>query len=377
MHDLLNYSPSYPTVKEIDLTAFQENIITFKKRLHKVKLLAVIKTNAYGHGILPISRAAVHAGANRLGVTTVEEGILLRENGIKIPIQILSAIFPEQAADVVTYGLTASVSSERLASALSEAAVKQNRVVRGHLKIDTGLHRFGIDPQQAIEFCEISYDLPNLDFEGIYTHFSNADEGDWKTTESQFSLFMNTVLQLREKGFTFPVHHVGGSTIAIERTDMHLDMVRPGIALFGYQPAPRQKKMITLKPVMKLTTKVLQLRDLAPGIPVGYGGYYVTKSNEKLAILPIGHGDGYKRALSKKGGVLVAGRRAKIVGTISLDQTIIDVTHIPNVSEGDEVVLIGQMGEDEITAQEVAGWMDSIADEVLSSLMERIPGKYV
>lgn len=310
--------------------------------------MAVVKTNAYGHGILQISRAAVNTGADRIGVTTVEEGVLLRENGIGIPIHILSSILPDRAADIVTYRLTASVSSGELAQALSKEAVKQNQKAYAHLKIDTGLHRFGIEPKEVGAFCRSFYNLPALEWEGVYTHFSSADEGDWETTKRQFLLFQNTMTKLEEKGFYFPVQHVGGSTIAIERSDMHLDMVRVGIALFGYHPTPRQIKMITLKPVMKLTTKVLHIKHLPAGTPVGYGGTYITKTGETLAILPIGHGDGYKRALSNKGTVLVAGKRAKIVGTISLDQTIIDITDIPDVYEGDEVVLIGKMGADTI-----------------------------
>lgn len=371
-----NVSSNHPTVAKIDLVAFRENIRTFKSHVNKGMLLAVVKTNAYGHGILPTSHAAIEAGADRLGVTTVEEGTQLRKSGIKIPIQLLSSIFPEQAADVVAYGLIASVSSRRLANALSEAAIKQNKEVCVHLKIDTGLHRFGIDPKEATEFCRAVYGLPSLKWEGVYTHFSSADEGDWQTTENQFSLFMETVVGLREKGFLFQVHHVGGSTIAIERPDMYLDMVRVGIALFGYTSSQQQKKLIALKPVMKLTTKIAQVRNLPPNTPVGYGGEYVTTSNERLAILPIGHGDGYKRALSNKGAVLVGGKRAKIVGTISLDQMVVDITNIDDVGEADEVVLIGKMGEDEITARDVAGWADSIVDEVLASLMERVVRRY-
>lgn len=375
--NLWNISSNHPTVAKIDLAAFRENIRTFKSHLNKGMLLAVVKTNAYGHGILPISHAAIESGADRLGVTTVEEGILLRKGGIKIPIQLLSSIFPEQATDVVTYGLTASVSSERLVTALSKAAIKQNKEVCVHLKIDTGLHRFGIDPQEAVKFCEMYYTLPGLKWEGVYTHFSSADEGDWQTTEKQFSLFMETVAELREKGFSFRVHHVGGSTIAIERPDMYLDMVRVGIALFGYTPARRQKRLIALKPVMKLTTKVLQVRQLPANTSVGYGGGYVTTTNEKLAILPIGHGDGYKRALSNKGEVLVGGKCAKIVGTISLDQMVVDVTNIDAIKEADEVVLIGRMETEEITARDVADWADTIVDEVLASMMERVVRKYV
>ncbi len=340
-------------------------------------LLAVVKTNAYGHGIVPISREAIRAGAEWLGVTTVEEGVLLRKSGITAPILLLSSITSEQVTDSVTYNLTASISTERFAYAISNEALMQNRIANVHLKLDTGLHRFGIGPHQVIDFCKSCYHLPGLNWEGIYTHFSSADEGDWVTTESQFNLFKNTVATLKQHGFIFPIRHVGGSTIAIERADMHLDMVRPGVALFGYHPALRQRKDMTLKRVMKLKSKLIHVRSLPPNTPVGYGGGYITTSTEKIAIVPIGHGDGYKRSLSTKGEMLVNGKRAKIVGTISLDQTLINVTTIPNASIGDEVVLIGTQGEEEISTREVAEWMDSIVDEVVASLMERIQRVYV
>ena len=367
----------HPTIAEIDLSALKDNVKTLKMAAGKCMLLAVIKTNAYGHGIVPIGTAAAEAGAERLGVTAVAEGAVLRENGIDVPIHLLSAIMPEEAEAVIAYDLRASVSSTKLAHALSRQAIRKGKSISVHLKIDTGLHRFGIDPDKAIEFCQSCYHLPNLHWEGIYTHFSSADEADWETTEKQFALFMDTIAELASRGFHFPIHHVGGSTIAIERKDMHLDMIRPGITLFGYQPNRRQEKMISLKPVMKLKSKILSVKELPPNTPIGYGGTYITNKSEKIAIIPIGHGDGYQRGLSNKGEMLVGGKRAKIVGTISLDQTLIDVTTIPDVNAGDEVVLLGSQGEEVITARDLADWMGSIVDEVLASVMERVRRVYV
>ncbi len=335
-----------PTKAEVDLTAFRDNVKAFKNIAvdSDSRLMAVIKTNAYGHGVVPIGHAAIEAGADRLGVTTVEEGALLRENGIDVPIHILSTIMPAQATDAVTYDLTVSVSSSELAEAIHAAAVSQEKTAPVHLKLDTGLHRFGIAPEYAREFCRSCYHLSGLFWEGIYTHFSSADEGLWETTEKQFSLFMDTVLDLNECGYNFPIRHAGASTIAIERRDMHLDMIRTGVALFGYPPEVRQQGMVPLKPVMALKSRILHVRTLPPNSSVGYGGNYVTSGYEKLAIVPVGHGDGYKRALSNKGEVLVRGKRAAIAGEISLDQMIINVTHISDVQEEDEVVLIGCQG---------------------------------
>ncbi|WP_040957125.1 alanine racemase [Virgibacillus sp. SK37] len=366
----------HPTIAEISMSAFRENICKLKKHAPQASMLAVIKTNAYGHGVVPMGVAAVASGAERLGVTTVEEGVLLREHGLLVPIHILSSIIPEQAAVSVAYDLTISISSIAIAKRLSDEAINQAKIATVHLKVDTGLHRFGVEPNQIISFCETTYHLPGLKWEGIYTHFSSADEGDWKQTEKEFSLFQKTVIQLEQSGYHFPFQHAGGSTITLERKDMHLDMVRPGVALFGYTPAIRQEKKLSLKPVMTLKSRLLQLREIPPGTPVGYSGSYVSSSVEKIGVVPIGHGDGYKRALSNKGEMLVRGKRAKIIGTISLDQTLINVTNIYGVEEGDQVVLLGEQGREKIGAREIAKWADSNIDEVLASLTERIPRKY-
>lgn len=376
MHSVpLTYSVS--TVAEVNLSAFQRNLSRLKQMAGNQELLAVIKTNAYGHGIVPVGHAAVEAGAKRLGVSTMEDAIALRDSGITVPIQLLSMITPDQAEAVVSYALTASVSSVKVANAISRAADMIGRTATVHLKIDTGLHRFGLEPNEAVSFCKDCYPLPSLHWEGVYTHLSCADEGDWQITEKQFRLFLATVNDLEKHGFYFSIRHAGASTITMERKDMHLDMVRPGISLFGYPPAERQRKWMALEPVLSLKSNLLQIKELPPNTPIGYGGTYVTRKTEKIAVVPIGIGDGYQRILSNRAEMLVRGRRAQVVGSISLDQTFLNVTGIPDVAEGDEVVIIGKQGTDAILATEVAGWMDSIVDEVLAALMPRVPRFYV
>lgn len=374
---LLNALVENHTVAEINLSHFEHNIKAIRNKIPNSIMLAVIKTDAYGHGIVPIAKRAIETGVERLGVTTVEEGALLRENGIHIPIHILSPNTLDQAKNVVYYHLTPSVSSVDQAKALSKETVKQNKKIVVHVKVNTGLQRFGIETENAIDFFKQCYELPGIEWEGIYTHFSSADEGDWITTEKQFQLFLTTVKRLKREGYKFQLHHVGASTIALERKDMHLDMVRPGIALFGYQPDERQEKLVTLKPAMSLKTILIQTRTLPPKTSLGYGGNYVTRGRERIGIIPIGHGDGYKRRLSNNGKVLVRGRKADIVGTISLDQTFINLTAVSEAKEGDEIVLIGEQGNSSITARDVANWIHSNVDEVLASLMSRIKRIYV
>ena len=366
-----------PTIAEIDLSAFSHNLNQFKNLAPDILLLAVIKTNAYGHGVFRIAQEAIDAGADRLGITTVEEGAYLRVNGVTSPIHLLCTVPFEQIKDIVTYDFIPSISTLEFAEKLSEEAEKAGKIIPVHAKIDVGLHRFGMAPEETGSFFRSSGSLPGISFEGIYTHFSEADEANWDMTERQFSLFQHTVGDLEEEGYHFPIKHVGASTIALERPDMYGDMIRPGIGLFGYTPDIRQENMIPLKPVLALKSKVLRVRKVPMNDGIGYGGNFVTGKECKIAIIPIGHGDGYSRFLSNKGEVLIRGKRAPIIGTISLDQTFVDVTAVPNVAEGDEVVLIGKQGYEEITAREVAVWMGSIVDEVLASLSERIERVYV
>ncbi|MFC3039557.1 alanine racemase [Virgibacillus xinjiangensis] len=365
-----------PTEAIVHLHKYHENVKKVKKHLHQTWLMAVVKTNAYGHGVVQISKEAVKAGADRLGVSSVAEGVLLRKEGIRIPIQILGAIPGTLADDAVAYDLIGSISTKEQALAFSKAAVRHRKWGHVHLKIDTGLHRFGVPPEEAHDFLEECRGLPNLYWEGVYTHFSHADDGDWQRTESQYEKFLQTIQALEEKGWAFPVRHAGGSTIMLERQDMYLDMVRPGISLFGYPPAARQRSILDLEPVMEVKTRILQLHDLSAQTSIGYGGSYTCPSRRKIAVVPVGHGDGYARSLSNRGQMIVRGQRAGIVGTISLDQTFLDVTDISGVCEGDEVILIGRQHEEQITAYEVAEWMDSITDEALASLKERIPRVY-
>jgi alanine racemase len=368
---------NHPTYAEINLSAFHSNVKALKAHItEKCKLLAVVKTDAYGHGIVPIAKEAVKAGADRLGVTTVNEGILLREAGINLPIQLLSPIGDGAYELAVHHDLIASVSSVEDAEALQAAALEQNKEALVHLKINTGLNRFGIEPEEASDFCESCYDLEGIRWEGIYTHFSHADEGDWKRTATQFHIFQSVVKTLENKGFSFPIHHVGGSTIALEKEKMHLDMVRPGIALFGYPPAKRQDGILPLKRVMTVRTKLIAIRDIREHQLVGYGGIYESPSVERIGIIQVGLGDGYKMALSNNGEVLIKGKRASVIGSISLDQSFIQLTHIPGVSYQDRVTILGEDGKESISARDIATWIQSNTDEVLASFTSRIRRVY-
>lgn len=374
---MVNLNAYRPTVAVIDLAAMRSNVKALKKLAGGKLFMAVVKTNAYGHGAVQAARAALQAGAGRLGVSLVEEGAILREAGITAPIHVLSAASPDQAKDIVEFNLIASVSSASLARELNAAAAAGGKKIKVHLKLDTGLHRFGVLPEDSPGFCEKVYGLPNLEWEGAYTHLSSADEGDWELTEQQVNLFKKALKNLEGRGYSFPVKHVGGSTIAIERPDMHFDMVRPGIALFGYCPSPRQEKLVRLEQVMSIKTRIAQVRDLPAGTPVGYSGAYRTGKDTRVAVLPVGFGDGYSRAVSGKAEVLVGGKRCRLAGKVSLDQVLVDLEPVPEAGEGDEVVLLGRQGGDMITGREMAEWMNGIPDQVVSTLTARMPRMYI
>jgi len=366
-----------PTVAVIKLRALRKNVESLKSLSRGKLFMAVLKADAYGHGLLEIAREVLRSGADRIGVSLVEEGAILRDSGIKIPIHVLSAVSPDQAQDVMDYDLISSVSDIEFIRKLSSVAQSRKRKAKVHLKIDTGLHRFGVLPDRAFQFCSEAYGLPNLEWEGAFTHLSDADNGDWKRTLDQVSLFEETLKDLGQRGFSFPIKHVGGSSIAIERPDMHFDMVRPGIALFGYCPSPRQEKLIKLSPVMEIRTKIIQIRRVGPHTRVGYGGIYRTDPETRIATLPIGFGDGYHRAIAGYAVGLVHGKRCKIAGSISLDQTLMDLAPVPEAREGDEVVLLGAQGNERITGWEMAGWMNGIPDQVISCLTKRMPKTYI
>jgi alanine racemase len=338
--------------------------------------MAVLKADAYGHGSVEVAKEVLKAGVDRIGVSLVEEGAHLRHSGIKAPIQVLSALSAEQAEDIIDCDLISSVSGIGFVRKLSSMAQERKKKAIVHLKIDTGLHRFGVLPDHAFQFCKETFRLPNLEWEGVFTHLSDADNGDWKLTSDQVYLFEETLRDLAGSGFIFPIKHVGGSSIAIERPDMHFDMVRPGISLFGYCPSTRQEKLVSLQQVMQIKTKITQIRSVEPLTKVGYGGGYRTEGWTRIGTLPIGFGDGYHKAFASHGVVLVQGNRCKIAGSISLDQTLIDLSPVPEAREGDEVVILGKQGDEIITGREMATWMDGVPDQVVACLTRRMRRVY-
>ena len=355
------------TWMEIDLDAIAQNVRNIKKLIgEKKELMAVVKGNAYGHDILEVSSVVLKNGASRLAVARLEEGIFLRKTGITVPILVLGLTLKQQAELLVSYNITPTVSEYEMIEKLSESAFKEDKIVKVHLKVDTGMGRIGIFSNHVLNFIKKAKVLKNVEIEGIFTHFSVADEKDKSYTEKQFGKFMEVLTFLEKEGIKIPVKHVSNSATLLDLPHMWLDLVRPGISLYGLYPSREVQKTVKLIPAHTFKTRIVFLKELPAGEYISYGRTYTTKQKRTvIASLPVGYADGYSRLLSNQGEVLVRGKRFPVIGRVCMDQTMIDVTNLPQVEIGDEVVLWGRQGEEEITVEEIAEKIGTINYEIV------------
>jgi alanine racemase len=356
-----------PTWVEINLDAIASNVKNIKKLIgDKKELMAVVKGNAYGHDILEIASVVLNNGANRLAVARLEEGIFLRKTGVTVPILVLGLTLKQQAELLVSYNITPTVCEYEMIEKLSESAIKKDKLIKVHLKVDTGMGRIGIFPHDILRFIKRVRILKNVEIEGIFTHFSVADEKDKTYTERQFHKFMEVLTTLEKEGVRILIKHVGNSATFFDLPHMWLDLVRPGISIYGLFPSIEVQKTIKLIPAHSFKTRIVFLKELSMGESIGYGRTYTTKKRRtKVASLPVGYADGYNRLLSNQGEVLVRGNRVSVIGRVCMDQTMIDVTDLPQVEIGDEVVLWGRQGQEEITVEEIADKIKTINYEVV------------
>ena len=354
------------TWTEVNLDAIAQNVKNIKKLIGKKKeLMAVVKGNAYGHDILEISSVVLENGATRLAVARLEEAIFLRKAGITVPILVLGLTLKPQAESLVSYDITPTVCEFEMIEKLSESAVQMNKMAKIHLKVDTGMGRIGIFPDDVLRFIKRIKTLKNVEIEGIFTHFSVADEKDKFYTEEQFRKFIEILTILEKEGIKIPIKHVGNSATLLDLPHMWLDMVRPGLAIYGLYPSKEVKKTINLIPAQQFKTKIVFIKELPRGESISYGRTYITKRRMRVASLPVGYADGYNRLLSNQGEVLVRGQRVPIIGRVCMDQCMIDVTNLTQVEIGDEVVLWGRQGEEMITVEEIAQKIRTINYEIV------------
>jgi alanine racemase len=376
---------------EIDLSAIAHNVEELRRITHpNARLMAVVKANGYGHGAVEVARCALQNGAERLGVARIDEGIQIREAGIKAPVLIFGYSPPELAAELLEYDLTQTVYTLAFARALSQTAVAIGKPIRIHLKVDTGMGRLGLLPQNfksrgsdristgAVEETLAIAGLKGLELEGIFTHFATADSTDKRYTENQLDLFLNYLSRLRAAGVHPAVKHAANSAALIDMPRSHLDMVRPGIAIYGLYPSGEvNKARITLKPAMTLRSTVIHLKKVPAGFHISYGITYTTRKPTTIATVPVGYADGLNRLLSSRGQMLVHGKRVPIVGRVCMDLTMLDVGSIDNIQVGDDAVIFGQQGNASITVDEMASVLNTISYEIVSTITARVPRVYL
>ncbi|WP_105615010.1 alanine racemase [Vallitalea okinawensis] len=370
----------YRVMAEVDLNAIAHNIDEIRRIIPRdTELMAVVKADAYGHGVFGICNTLLENCVDRLAVAILDEGVQLRKQGINLPILILGYT-PEVFSDkIVEYDLIQTVFTYSMARSISEVAYKLGKKAKIHIKIDTGMGRIGfLCNDQAINEIEQIYKLPHLDIEGMFTHFSKADEEDKSFTVNQINQFNAFNQRLEERGIHIPIKHAANSAAILDVGDSHFNMVRAGIILYGLYPSEfTNKDLIRLQPAMTLKTHVIFIKDVDQGTPISYGGTYLTPCKKKIATIPVGYGDGYSRLLSSKGGVLVHNEFAPIIGRICMDQFMIDVTHIKDIKVGDEVVLFGRQGDQMISFEDIASLMGTINYEVICMVGKRVPRGYL
>jgi alanine racemase len=361
-----------PLWAEIDLDALEHNVRVLKARAQGAQLWAVVKANAYGHGALAVSRAALEAGADGLCVVCLEEAEELRAGGIQAPILVMGPSEPAQARRLVELSVIPTVASRELALALADAAAALGVVQPVHLKVDTGLHRFGLPPREAIALAHYLRQVPTLRLEGLFTHFASAEDGDKTYTLEQYRLFLSVAAELD----WVPVRHVSNTATILDTPEMSLEMVRPGVGIYGCYPAgPRSD--VELRPVLSLKSRIVRLTWLEPGESVSYGRTWRARRRSLVGLVTCGYADGLPRVLSNRGWMLVRGRRVPVIGRVCMDMCMVDVTEVPDVAVGDEVVIIGRQGEEELRAEEMAALCDTISYEILCGIGPRVPRLFV
>lgn len=369
--------PDRPTWLEVDLSAIGRNTRLIQHLVGpNVRVLVSLKADAYGHGALRVARTVLHNGASWLGVATVSEAEPLRAAGIDAPVLVFGYTAPWQAREAVRLDVRATVYGMEIARALAYAARDLGRTARVHVKVDTGMARLGLraeDVEGIVAFVEALRGLPELEVEGIFTHFATADSADQGYAQRQLDRFLAVLAALERRGLRPPLAHAANSAAMLTLPEARFDMVRPGVAVYGLAPSDEVRLPEGFSPALAFKTQVAQVKWIPAGEGISYGATYVTERATRIAVLPVGYADGFRRAPANWGEVLVRGRRAPLVGRVCMDQCMIDVTHIPEVRLGDEVVLIGRQGDDELTAEAVAERLGTIAYEVVAELLARVP----
>jgi len=358
----------------ISLKAIAQNAAQIRKNISgNVKIMAVVKGDGYGHGAVEVSKAALRNGVEYLAVAIPEEGQLLREAGISSPILVLGLVLPEEAYKVVKYDLTQTAASFDLLKALDKEGHKAGKKVNVHVKVDTGLGRIGMNPKETTSFIRKARDLKYIYLEGLFSQFSSIYEKDQSFSKQQLFIFDAVIHDTECAGIHISLKHIASGDAAFLIPESRYNMIRPGMLIYGLYRSENLRGAIRLQPAMSFITRVIAIKTVPPNTPISYGRDFYTRRTTKVATLPVGYADGYRRNLANKADVIIKGRRARVIGRIAMDMCMVDVSEIDNVRVGDEVTLFGR----EISVDEIANHMGTNVDEVLTSIGKRVPRFYI
>jgi alanine racemase len=366
-----------PTLVEVDLSRLADNFHAIRRQVAPAKVMPILKANAYGHGLVPVAQQMEALGADIIGVAVLEEGMLLREHGVRSPILVLGGILGNQVPSFLKYDLTITASSEEKLCQIEQAAQEMGVRARVHLKIDTGMERVGVHYYSAESFLEAALKCRHIDLEGIYSHFANADELDLTNAHLQLERFLE-VLSFYEKHSLPPppLRHMANSPAILQLPEARFDLVRPGLLLYGVYPSREIPHTVPVRPALSWKSRVVYFKVIQPGHPVGYGSTWQTDHMVRAVTVPVGYGDGYFRNMSGKAQVLLRGKKYPVVGRISMDQVVVNIEW-DSAYNDDEVLLIGEMDGEAITCQDLADWAGTIPYEILTNINTRVPRVYV
>lgn len=368
-----------PNTLTIDLNPLAFNLEQIKRCVGmKTRIMGIVKSEAYGHGLVPVSKILEKNGVYALGVSFVHEALKLREAGIKIPIIVLCGIETDEEAEAVfENALTPVIFDLQSAKKLEKTAARKGGIINIHVKTDTGMGRLGVDPNLIMPFLKEVMKFRFLKTEALMSHLSSADEDDTAFTKNQIKQFKGVVEEARQMGMELDLNHLANSAGIVSYKDSHFDMVRPGIMLYGGLPSPEFKADIKLKPVMGLKGQILQVKDFDDKTPVSYGRTYYTEGKREIAIVSAGYADGIPRLLSNRGKVLVGGKMVNITGTVCMNMLACDITGLNNIKAGDECVIMGTQKDKTITGDDIAGLCDTISYEIFLSMGRSLEKEYI
>ncbi len=365
-----------PTYLEINLDAITKNFFDIKKRAGNSVVMPILKANAYGHGLITIAKHLQKLRADYLGVAFLEEGILLRESGIDIPILVLGGILGNQVPEFLNYNLTITASSIEKLDFISDAATTLGVKAKVHLKIDTGMERLGVHYYNANKFIEKAFSYKNIVVEGLFSHFADSANPDLSYSRLQLERFNDTVNFAKKSGYEIPLKHISNSGGILQLPEADFDLVRPGILLFGVYPSDEVKKTVAVTPALTWKSRVVYFKVIKPNHPVGYGMQWESDKQIRAVTVPVGYGDGYFRSMTGKAQVLINGKRYPVIGRISMDQIVVNIGN-DSAYNNDEVVLVGKQNDEEITVSDLSEWADTIPYEILTNINTRVPRVYL